>query len=614
MAHSRKYLWQDGVPAACLLALVILWACSGGSSGDGAQAEGAFGRVGVLITDAPSNEYEHIWVTITEISLLTADCGGHHACAGKERDQIVCDDEERRDRQECCPDECRDDDECRHGCDDEHDCETECDEDESEDRECGDQGSDAPGEDEDECDPDGYCDGSCGCEKVVTVFSSEEGYTLDLLQYRDDDFLLLINEEVPAGRYFKIRMRISEVRAEGGPCEYLDIKLPGGRIDLNPRMPFELGENDLIYLRLDIDVDKSIHLHTTGSDKCIFRPVVFVDILGGEELSPCPRFIRGQVEDLHDECSDPLPESFTLKRHEKDGGDCLGEIRVCVPDDILVFAGSLGFGSPADLVEGEYVTVWGAMHDGCFTASLIILGDCLAVKGTIEEMSSCEEFLLEPDAREEVAGSVRVVLPSGSPVFTGCDTPAEHDVLDEGMRVLVVGVFDADDQALCAALVLVQPVELAGMLGAVECTAGGYSFVIEAEAGRIREVAVPKGVRIALEGGGPLPENLLPLLACNPYHIRVVTARDNAAARVLVTPEPLAGTVEKVYPYSRTLQIDGLSVRMVPHATGVHIDEAGDTLVSFDILKPGDTITCFGLKSCNGDLEDFHAFAFLLNQ
>ncbi len=615
MGYTRKSGWQIGAPAACLIALVILWACSGGSSGDGSQAEGAFGRVGVLITDAPSHEYGHIWVTITEVSLLTADCDGHHACAGKDRDEddIVCDDEEHCDREERSREECRDDDECGCECDEECECETACDEDESDDRECGDQESGVSGDDDD-CDSDGCGDDSCGREKVVTIFSSEEGYTLDLLQYRDDDFLLLLNEEVPAGRYCKIRMRISEVRAEGGPCEYLDIKLPGGKIDLNPRGPFELGENELIYLRLDIDVDKSIHLHATGSDKCIFRPVVFVDILGGEELSPCPRFIRGQVEDFHDECGDPMHESFTLKRQEKDGGDCLGEIRVCVPEDALVFVGSPGFGSPADLEEGQYVTVWGAIQDGCFTASLIILGDCLAVKGDIEEMSGCDGFLLAPDACEEIAGSVRVVLPEGSRVFTGCDTPAEHDVLEEGMRVLVVGVFDADAQALCAALVLVQADEMSGVLGAVDCAAGGCSFVIEAETGLIREAAVPEGALIALEGDIPIPGNMVPLLACNPYHVRIVAGRDNAASKVLVTPESLAGTVEKVYPYSRTLQVDGLSVRMMPHATGMHIDEAGDTLVSLDILKPGDTITCFGLKSCSEDLEDFHAFIFLVNQ
>ncbi len=615
MAYSRKYLWKGGVPAACLLALVILWACSGGSSGGGAQAETAFGRVGVLITDAPSHEYEHIWVTITEVSLLSADCGGHRACAGKERgeDEIICDDEERRDREERRREECRDDDECGRECGEGRECGAQCDGSESDDQECGDQECSLPGDDDD-CDPDECGYDSSGREKVVTIFSSEEGYTLDLLQYRDDDFLLLINEEVPAGRYCKIRMRISEVRAEGGPCEYLDIKLPGGKIDLNPRGPFELGENELIYLKLDIDVDKSIHLHTTGSDKCIFRPVVFVDILGGEELSPCPRFIRGQIEELHDECRDPLPESFTMKRLEKDGGDCLGEIRVCLPDDTLVFVGGLGFGSLSDLEEGEYVTVWGAMSEGCFTASLVILGDCLAVKGTIEEVSGGDEFLLKPDPCEEIAGSVRVVLQEDTPVFAGCGTPEEHDVLDVGMRVLVAGVFDADDQALYAGLVLVQADELSGVLGAVECTAGGCTFVIEAEAGRILEAVLPAGARITLEGDIPIPGNMIPLLACNAYHIRMVTGRDSASVQVRVTPESLAGTVEKVYPYSRTLQVDGLSVRMMPHATGVHVDDQGDTLVSLDILKPGDRITCFGLKSCSEDLEDFHTFVFLVNQ
>lgn len=606
MGHSWKYVWRVGLPAACLLALVILWACSGGSSGGGVQTEAAFGRVGVLITDAPSHEYDHIWVTITEISLLPADCEGHHACEEEEDVQIVCDDEESRDLHGHSGEKCQAGDECRHECDREHEYGARSEEDEAgipehQDKEChGDVSNPGAGGTE------------CCREELVTVFSSEEGFTLDILQYRGEDFLLLINEEVPAGRYCKIRLSISEVRAEGGPCEYLDIKLPGGKIDLNPRGPFKLGENELIYLRLDIDVNKSIHLHTSGSEKCIFRPVVFVDILEGEEPSPCPRFIRGRVEDLHDVHGDPLPESFTLNRQEKDSGDCLGEIRVCLPDDVLVFAGGLTFGSLADFQEGEYVTVWGTLREGCLTASHIILGDCLVIKGAIEEMNGFDDFLLNPDPGEEVAGSVQVVLPDGALMLTGSGAPAESDILDAGMHVLVAGVYDAGVQALFAALALEEPDDLSGVLGAVECTAGGYSFVVEAEAGRIREAAVPRGARIALEGNVPIPEDMVPLLACNPYHIRVVAGRNNTSAQVLVTPESLAGTVEKVYPYSRTLQVDGLSVRMTPHATGIHLGEEVDTLVSPDILKPGDRITCFGLKSCSEDLDDFHTFIFLI--
>jgi len=60
--------------------------------------------------------------------------------------------------------------------------------------------------------------------------------------------------------------------------------------------------------------------------------------------------------------------------------------------------------------------------------------------------------------------------------------------------------------------------------------------------------------------------------------------------------------------------VGGLSVQVISPATGVYISEKGDTLVSFDVLQPGDEITCFGLKACDDDLEDFHAFVFLVEK
>lgn len=599
MGQTRKFFFRRAALCACLLALVISWACSGGgSSGNSLEAEGAYGKVGVLITDAPSNEYEHIWITITEISLLSADCGGYHTCHGIKHD---CD-HECRDDDDCCDrEECRcDDDECDHGeCDDEEEC-------------CSDEGDDECGDDT-ACDSDNDNCGTCRDGKIVTIFSSEEGYTLDLLQYRDEDFLLLINEEVPAGRYKKIRMRISAVRAEGGPCEDMEIKLPSGRIDLNPRSPVDIGENELIYLRLDIDVNKSIHLHPTGSGKCIFRPVVFVDILTKDDMTQCPTLIKGEVKELHDESGDWVPESFTLKREGNTADNCLGDIRVCFAENILVFAGNGRFGSLADLEEGQPVTVRGMTRDGCFTASLIIIGDCRAIKGVIQEIPGCTEFLLRPDSCADGADSIKVVLADETPLFTGCDTPLDFDALEAGMRVLVTGMLDGEGKTLAAALVIVQADELEGTIAGVECVEDGYVFAIDTGGGKATEIFVPGNARIALEGDGPVPEGMIPLLACHPYHIRIIQGH-GVSKEVLITPESITGVVEKIYPYSRTLQVGGFSVQVTAPAMGVYISDKGDALVSLDVLHPGDEITCFGLKACDDDLEDFHTFVFLVEK
>ncbi|MBP1778623.1 MAG: hypothetical protein H6Q86_4634, partial [candidate division NC10 bacterium] len=70
---------------------------------------------------------------------------------------------------------------------------------------------------------------------VLFESSSPAGHKIDLLAYRDEDFLLGIKHNVPAGRYEKIRLEVASIEAEGGPCELELVKLPSGKIDLNPR-------------------------------------------------------------------------------------------------------------------------------------------------------------------------------------------------------------------------------------------------------------------------------------------------------------------------------------------------------------------------------------------
>ncbi len=62
--------------ALVLSALIIsLISCGGGSgtsnlsSSDDSSGAGA-GTVALLLADAPADDYEHIWITITEVSLI----------------------------------------------------------------------------------------------------------------------------------------------------------------------------------------------------------------------------------------------------------------------------------------------------------------------------------------------------------------------------------------------------------------------------------------------------------------------------------------------------------------------------------------------------------------
>ena len=58
-------------------------------------------------------------------------------------------------------------------------------------------------------------------------------------------------------------------------------------------------EGEALAIRLDIDAKKSFLLHKAGnSGKCIFRPVIFVDIKPVDKLDSCPEVLKGRIVSL----------------------------------------------------------------------------------------------------------------------------------------------------------------------------------------------------------------------------------------------------------------------------------------------------------------------------
>jgi hypothetical protein len=119
----------------------------------------------------------------------------------------------------------------------------------------------------------------------VEIFSGEE--TFDLLELRDFTDFFAVAEDVPAGDYRKVRMRISNIDLvalnDQGAVERIEQpRITGnGKLDLNPRSggPITLEGGDTLLIRLDLDAEKSFLVVRAGaSGQYIFRPVVFVDI------------------------------------------------------------------------------------------------------------------------------------------------------------------------------------------------------------------------------------------------------------------------------------------------------------------------------------------------
>lgn len=367
---NRKSKNSPLLPIAAVFMLLALMSCGSSSGGPATanQDSESFGSIGILLKDAPADEFQNIYITINEISLLPA-----------------------------------------------------------------------PGE-----------------ENPLVIFTSEEGYTIDLLDLRDQDFLLTLNEKVPVGTYSKVRMKISGINAVGGPCEDMEIDLPSGKIDINPQGSFTVEEGDVLYLRLDIDANKSINLHPAGkSGKCIFRPVVFAEVIPEENpATPCSMLFKGAISSLIYLTPDLIPEGFVLQRE----CPCQGALTVKLDESTLILSEDNVFSDPEVLQVDQALTVYGYLDElGALNAAFMVLGDALAVEGVVSGITDADTIIVAPDLGEEITGSTVVNLSPESLILTLCGQEMTFADITAGAGVVLVGRYDATSYSFHAISVMIKP-------------------------------------------------------------------------------------------------------------------------------------------------------------
>ena len=357
---------------AGIFIFTISSSCGNGGSGTEAKKtnEGSFGSVGILLKDAPADEFQHIYITITEISLLPA---------GNEGNPLV-------------------------------------------------------------------------------VFTSDAGYTIDLLDLKDQDFLLTLNEQVPAGTYSKVRMKISGINAVGGPCNGMDIDLPSGKIDVNPQGNFVVQQGEILYLRLDIDANKSINLHPAGkSGKCIFRPVVFADVIPKSIPASCSMLYKGTIKSLIDVNLNGLPDGFILERECA----CQGILNVKFDENVLIFSeNSLSVNSD-ELLPGQQVAVYGYLDElGTLNARFIVIGDVMVVEGIVQDKSTtADTFNLQPDPGEDISGTIFVSFNTQGLILTLCGEDQTFDNITVNSDVIIIGRYETQFSTFNAFSVLIKPAQ-----------------------------------------------------------------------------------------------------------------------------------------------------------
>lgn len=102
---------------------------------------------------------------------------------------------------------------------------------------------------------------------------------------------LLVDDDVPAGTYSKIRLMVDsiEIVEDSGDRELAQLPA-NGKIDLNPQGEFEIVAGEDLVMQIDFDLDRSISIVQTGNSKYKFRPVVFIDVIDQAEGLRISRF------------------------------------------------------------------------------------------------------------------------------------------------------------------------------------------------------------------------------------------------------------------------------------------------------------------------------------
>jgi len=338
--------------------------CGGGGGDSGGSAE--TGSVALFLTDDPADDYSHIYITITKVSLIPVQENGDGA--------------------------------------------------------------------------------------PVVIYEFPKGYEVDLLSIRNDDHLLTVKKNIPAVLYSKVRLEISDIRPEPkdgvvGACP--SFKLASDKIDLNPREPFRVIPRTTLAIRLDIDANKSINV----SASCVFRPVVFVDIL--EVAQRCPQILKGTIKSLIG--SEGQTQGFILALdHNR------GELEVSLSQNPVIFDENGDFQDGQALKVGQEVRVRGNLNNsGVLEASVIVIGDVIDVKGVADGSVANNIFLFTPNSEEELVGQHEVLVINGKTlILTNCDTEVGSGEIQAGMPARIFGKLVRDNNGvdkLRAVVILLRP-------------------------------------------------------------------------------------------------------------------------------------------------------------
>jgi hypothetical protein len=162
----------------------------------------------------------------------------------------------------------------------------------------------------------------------VTLYSGAIR-TLDLLRLRNEAVPFTFKDNVPAGTYCKIALKLSDlelVLADNTPGDLTDNqiykpKLPGnGILELVARNCFSVGPGEVVTLQIDIDAGNSI-LVNENDNGFEFIPVIYIDVLKDGIRSKLVR-VDGKITEI-DQMETRLLLCGAVPAHRMNSMGCL---------------------------------------------------------------------------------------------------------------------------------------------------------------------------------------------------------------------------------------------------------------------------------------------------
>jgi hypothetical protein len=385
-------------------------------------------------------------------------------------------------------------------------------------------------------------------------------------------------------------------------------------------------------IRLDIDANKSYALHEAGgSGKCIFRPVVFVDIETIYDFKRCPDTLKGEIVQIHS--VDGIVDYFLL---DLDGNR--RDIKIELSNRTRIFDedGDFVDRTVDELKVGQTVRVIGWLTPkGNIRSSLIVIGNVLTISGTADdELGNDDTFPLLIDYGQELIGdTVDVLVRNQTLILSGCDTLVDAEAIQKYVRTEVIGKYDLTERVLRSAAVLLKSYhKIRGFLGNVKDVEGGYELTLydsdskDIDLDPTFTIFLPAESPVILLGDGPVPIDLLQkLVSCKRREVIIRFDEDESqnlvAQKVIVINETVRGTVvSEPNTATRTLElkVDGGATIIVKVRYGAFIYKqreyyyGGDCGVDFDDIEVGDNLIISGLSACDDPEADFYGFGVVI--